>query len=147
MPVPIHDLPEFDLMTGADVGAIKAARKAGLPDSVEEGIRKAVAERAVSPEESEALDMVDEALEKLEVAAKVLGVTEEEEARWVDPFAGIEHLENLDGVRPGIPAIDPDLIARKRKALREAKTQRERMAEVVTMLAAVGAGLAKGAAS
>lgn len=76
-----------------------------------------------------------------------LGVTEEEEKTFTrDPFAGIAGTDHLAAVRPGVPAVTADKIKALRKAVREAKTSKERMAEVVAYVASALAGVAKGLA-
>ena len=159
---PIHDLPEFEWMTIDDVRAMKAAREKGDLEAEErilEPLRLKMGsgepspfeveeESVLSPTEEKLLDDALAAIEALNAAGTALGVTKREanELAYVDRYADIGKTPAIDAVQPGKRIISEERMEALRVAVREAKTDRERFAEVVYWLCVIGAGIAKGAA-
>ena len=102
-------------------------------------------EGGASAKELSALDAVEESLVALNEASKALGVRTKREARSLDPFADLCGSPALDAVVVGKPILKKDELSAVIAKVRAAKTDRERLHEVVAMLAKIGATAAKSA--
>lgn len=103
--------------------------------------------RPATVEEAAALDRILSAIEDLSHATEKLGMPVAEAVALAPAaFEGLADTPHLDAVLPGRPAVSPERKQRLRELIAAAKTDRERVAEVLALVAQIAAGVARGAA-